>query len=162
MFYGRERLTAELAGKLAGTPIVLLTGASGAGKTSLLQAGLVPALARGVQVPGSSSWPVVSLSATARPLTDLAAGLASLGGGDPAAIRQMLADAPGEAHLLMREIMLASRRPSPAGPDHRPVRAGLRGRTARTGGSSGRRSSTRYARRRPSQPGWRVSRRPGW
>ncbi len=112
VFYGRERLTAELAGRLAGTPIVLLTGASGAGKTSLLQAGLVPALGRGVQVPGSSSWPVVSLSATARPLTDLAAGLAALGGGDPAAIRQMLADAPGEAHLLMREIMLATGDPA--------------------------------------------------
>ena len=85
VFCGRERLIAELADKLAGAPIVMLTGASGAGKTSLLQAGLVPALARGVQVPGSSSWPVVCLSATTRPLTDLAAGLASLGGGDPAA-----------------------------------------------------------------------------
>ena len=112
VFCGRERLTAELAGKLAGTPIVMLTGASGAGKTSLLQAGLVPALARGVQVPGSSSWPVVSLSATARPLTDLAAGLASLGGGDSDAIRQMLADAPGETHLLVREVMLAAGDPA--------------------------------------------------
>ncbi len=112
VFYGRERLTAELAGKLAGTAIVMVTGASGAGKTSLLQAGLVPALARGVQVPGSSSWPVVSFSATACPLTDLAAGLASLGGGDPAAIRQLLADAPGEAHLLIGEIMLAAGDPA--------------------------------------------------
>ena len=112
VFYGRERLTAELAGKLAGTPIVMLTGGSGTGKTSLLQAGLVPTLARGVQVPGSSSWPVVSLSATAWPLADLAAGLASLGGGDPAAIRQMLAEAPGEAHLLVREILLAAGDPA--------------------------------------------------
>ncbi|MGO8888285.1 MAG: AAA family ATPase [Streptosporangiaceae bacterium] len=112
VFYGRERLTAELAGKLAETPIVMLTGASGAGKTSLLQAGLVPALARGVQVPGSSSWPVVDLSATARPLTDLAVGLASLSGGDPAAIRKMLADAPGETHLLVREVMLAAGAPA--------------------------------------------------
>ena len=112
VFYGRERLTAELAGKLAGTPIVMLTGGSGTGKTSLLQAGLVPTLARGVQVPGSSSWPVVSLSATARPLADLAAGLAALGGGDPAAIRQMLAEAPGEAHLLVREILLAAGDPA--------------------------------------------------
>ena len=111
VFYGRERLTAELAGKLAETPIIMLTGASGAGKTSLLQSGLVPALARGVQVPGSSSWPVVDLSATARPLTDLAVGLASLGGGDPAALRKMLADAPGEAHLLVREVMLAAGAP---------------------------------------------------
>ena len=108
IFYGRERLTAELAGKLAGAGIVMVTGASGAGKTSLLQAGLVPALARGVQVPGSPSWPVISLTVTARPLTDLAAGLASLAGEDPASIRQALADAPGEAHLLIREIMLAA------------------------------------------------------
>src|SRR5580704_4587095 len=112
VFYGRERLTAELAGKIAGTPIVMVTGASGAGKTSLLQAGLVPALVRGVQVPGSSSWPMVSLTATARPLTDLAVGLTSLDGRDPAAIRQTLADAPGEAHLLIREMLLAAGDPT--------------------------------------------------
>ena len=104
VFHGRERLTAELAGKVAETGIVMVTGASGVGKTSLLQAGLVPALARGVQVPGSSAWPVVSITATARPLTDLAAGLAALDGRDPAAIRQRLAAAPGQAHLLIREI----------------------------------------------------------
>ena len=104
MFCGRERLVAELAGMLAGTGIVMVTGASGAGKTSLLRAGLVPALARGMQVPGSPGWPVVSLTVTARPLTDLAAGLATLDGRDPAAIRQRLADAPGQAHLLIREL----------------------------------------------------------
>ena len=104
VFCGRERLVAELAGMLAGTGIVMVTGASGAGKTSLLRAGLVPALTRGVQVPGSSGWPVVSLTVTARPLTDLAAGLATLDGRDPAAIRQRLADAPGQAHLLIREL----------------------------------------------------------
>ena len=104
VFCGRERLTAELAGLLAGTGIVMVTGASGAGKTSLLRAGLVPALARGVQVPGSQGWPVVSLTVTARPLTDLAAGLARLDNRDPAAVRQRLADAPGQAHLLIREL----------------------------------------------------------
>jgi len=103
VFCGRERLTAELAGLLAGTGIVMVTGASGAGKTSLLRAGLVPALARGVQVPGSQGWPVVSLTVTAQPLTDLAAGLARLDNRDPAAVRQRLADAPGQAHLLIRE-----------------------------------------------------------
>src|SRR6476660_1284741 len=104
VFCGRERLTAELAGLLAGTGIVMVTGASGAGKTSLLRAGLVPALARGVQVPGSQGWPVVSLTVTAQPLTDLAAGLARLDNRDPAAVRQRLADAPGQAHLLIREL----------------------------------------------------------
>ena len=56
VFYGRERLTAELAGKLAGTPIVMLTGGSGTGKTSLLQAGLVP-----------NAWPGACRSQGRRP-----------------------------------------------------------------------------------------------
>jgi hypothetical protein len=60
VFYGRERLTAELAGRLSrpgGAEMVIVTGASGAGKSSLLRAGLLPALARGLQLPGSQDWP---------------------------------------------------------------------------------------------------------
>jgi WD40 repeat protein len=104
VFFGRERLTAELAGKLAQTGIVMVTGASGAGKTSLLQAGLRPALARGVQVPGSAAWSCLSMLPGPRPLTELARQLASLNGQDPAAIRQSLLDAPAEAHLLIGQI----------------------------------------------------------
>ena len=137
VFCGRERLTAELAGLLAGTGIVMVTGASGAGKTSLLRAGLVPALARGVQVPGSQGWPVVSLTVTARPLTDLAAGLARLDDRDPVAVRQRLADAPGQAHVLIRELTRSAAR-RPAGADHRPVRAGLRGGRSAGAGRAGR------------------------
>ena len=108
VFFGRERLTAELAGKLAQTGIVMVTGASGAGKTSLLRAGLGPALARGVQVPGSAAWARVNMIPGARPLTELAARLASLGGEDPAVIRQSLLDAPAEAHLLIHQIARAA------------------------------------------------------
>ena len=162
VFYGRERLTAELAGKLAGTGIVMVTGASGAGKTSLLQAGLVPALARGVQVPGSSSWPVISLTATARPLTDLAAGLASLDGRDPgrdpaAAGRRARRGAPADP----RDHAGRGRR-RPAGADHRPVRAGLRGR--RAGREAGAGGVHRRGVRGGDPPGRaaRASLRPGW
>ena len=108
VFFGRERLTAELAGKLVQTGIVMVTGASGAGKTSLLQAGLQPALARGVQVPGSASWTRLSMIPGTRPLTELAARLASLSGEDPAAIRQSLLAAPAEAHLLIHQIARAA------------------------------------------------------
>ncbi len=107
VFYGRERLTAELAGLLAESGMVMVTGASGAGKTSLLQAGLVPALARGVQISGSSSWPVVNMTPTTRPLTELAARLAELDGRDPASIRPGLAETPGNADLLISEITQA-------------------------------------------------------
>ena len=50
VFYGRERLSAELAARLAARAsrggLVVVTGASGAGKSSLLRAGLLPILAR--------------------------------------------------------------------------------------------------------------------
>jgi WD40 repeat protein len=105
VFYGRDRLTAALAGTLAQAGVVMVTGASGAGKTSLLQAGLVPALARGVQVPGSSSWVRVAMTPGPRPLTELSARLAELGDRDPAVIRKSLADAPEDAHLLISELV---------------------------------------------------------
>ncbi len=108
VFFGREQLTAALAGSLVQSGLVMLTGASGAGKTSLLEAGLVPALARGVQVPGAGSWPRISMTPGTGPLTELAAQLARLGGRDPALIRDGLADAPGDAHLLLSEIAQAA------------------------------------------------------
>src|SRR5213078_2853055 len=45
-FFGRERLVDELAGRLHETPFLALVGASGSGKSSLLRAGLLPALGR--------------------------------------------------------------------------------------------------------------------
>ena len=108
VFYGRDRLTATLAGTLAQAGLVMLTGASGAGKTSLLQAGLVPALARGVQVPGSSSWFRISMTAGTGPLTELSTRLAQLDGRDPAVIRKGLADAPDDAHVLISDIVRAA------------------------------------------------------
>src|SRR4029079_5326841 len=59
---------------------------------------------------GSQGGPVVSLTVTARPLTDLAAGLARLDNRDPAAVRQRLADAPGQAHLLIPELTRSAAR----------------------------------------------------
>ncbi len=108
VFFGREQLTAALAGSLVQSGLVMLTGPSGAGKTSLLGAGLVPALARGVQVPGSASWPRISMTPGTRPLTELAAQLGQLGGRDPVVVRDGLAAAPGDAHLLLSEIAHAA------------------------------------------------------
>ena len=55
-FCGREALVAETIGRLAGSSFVAIVGASGAGKSSLLRAGVLPALAAGA-LPGSSNWP---------------------------------------------------------------------------------------------------------
>jgi DNA-binding CsgD family transcriptional regulator/WD40 repeat protein len=61
-FFGRERLVAELVAKLAGASFVGVVGASGSGKSSVVRAGLVPALGEGV-LPGSDQW----ITAIARP-----------------------------------------------------------------------------------------------
>lgn len=55
LFFGRERLVADLLGRLVGSRFVLLAGPSGSGKSSILRAGLLPALAEGV-LPGSERW----------------------------------------------------------------------------------------------------------
>ena len=44
-FFGRERLVDELSGRLAEAPFLVVVGASGSGKSSLLRAGLLPTLA---------------------------------------------------------------------------------------------------------------------
>ncbi|MGW2219921.1 nSTAND1 domain-containing NTPase [Nonomuraea sp. NPDC001684] len=90
-FFGRERQTADLTGRVAelyDSPAPLfVVGASGSGKSSLLQAGLLPAIARGeLGVAGSSGWPSLLFTPTADPLGALAAQLAPLLGEDPAQV----------------------------------------------------------------------------
>lgn len=46
LFFGRERLVDELVARLAAVPLLALIGVSGSGKSSLLRAGLLPALPR--------------------------------------------------------------------------------------------------------------------
>ncbi|MCW7941367.1 DNA-binding protein [Streptomyces hygroscopicus] len=75
-FFGRERATAALVERVfqrIGTGPLMLVAPSGAGKSSLLSAGLVPSLRRpgGFPMPGAELWPVVALTPTAHPLEEL-------------------------------------------------------------------------------------------
>jgi WD40 repeat protein len=77
-FFGRERLVAELVTHLVGAGLVGVVGPSGSGKSSLVRAGLLPALADGA-LPGSDRWRQVLLRPGEHPMAEL--GLA-LGVGD--------------------------------------------------------------------------------
>ena len=59
VFYGRSGLVRQLVQRLLehldGGGILLMVGASGAGKSSLLRAGLMPSLAAGALGPGSEN-----------------------------------------------------------------------------------------------------------
>jgi WD40 repeat protein len=69
-FFGRERLVAELVARLVGAGFLGIVGPSGSGKSSVLRAGLLPALAGGV-LPGSGGWRRLLLRPGERPLEEL-------------------------------------------------------------------------------------------
>ena len=58
VFFGRERLVAEMVARLAGAPLMGIVGSSGSGKSSAMRAGLLAALGAGV-LPGSEDWELV-------------------------------------------------------------------------------------------------------
>ncbi|TDD98160.1 WD40 repeat domain-containing protein [Actinomadura rubrisoli] len=108
VFFGRELLTAQLVAVLSRRPPcsgpLIVTGASGAGKSSLLRAGLIPAIGRGELSGAAADWPRHVLGQPTRsPLTRLATLLAGLAGVDaPTALRGLTAD-PGSAAALARQ-----------------------------------------------------------
>ena len=91
-FYGRQSLTDDLIGHLrkqyAVGGLLVVVGPSGSGKSSLLRAGMIPALKAGTMgVPGSQDWPVGLFTPGSRPAEELGRQLAALTGsrqGDPA------------------------------------------------------------------------------
>lgn len=83
-FFGRERSTEQLVERLREAAdqggFVVLVGASGAGKSSLLRAGLGPYLGAGTMPEQDVDWPIVPLTPGREPLAELAAQLAELAG----------------------------------------------------------------------------------
>jgi WD40 repeat protein/DNA-binding SARP family transcriptional activator/energy-coupling factor transporter ATP-binding protein EcfA2 len=71
-FFGREQLIAQLVARLVGAPMLGVIGPSGSGKSSVVQAGLLPALARGV-LPGSKHWGQVVLRPGEHPVQAMSA-----------------------------------------------------------------------------------------
>ena len=124
-FFGRDRLTAELSGRLAGAAAgdgaaITIVGPSGSGKSSLLRAGLIPAVERGaLGLPGSAEWPVVLITPGEAPLDRLAAALSGPAGLPAAEIAGRLRAGPGGLAGVLAAILASRSGPpgdaSPAG-----------------------------------------------
>ncbi|MCP9955066.1 hypothetical protein LUX33_46385 [Actinomadura madurae] len=115
VFYGRETVTAQLVARLAqrltGAGPLVVTGASGAGKSSLLRAGLLPAAGRGELSEAARQWPRHVLDRpTGSPLERLAILVAGLAGLDAPGVLRSLTREPGQAHLLVRQALDADAR----------------------------------------------------
>ncbi|WP_268269297.1 helix-turn-helix domain-containing protein [Streptomyces sp. MNU76] len=125
-FFGREQATAALVERVferVGSGPLLLAAPSGAGKSSLLNAGLVPALRRGdLPMPGADRWPVVQLTPTARPLEELLERTAKVLGSDLGVTADEVRDDPDALLGAVRAEADTSprapgeRRPPPARP----------------------------------------------
>ena len=69
-FFGREQLVAELVARLVGAPLLAVVGPSGSGKSSVVRAGLLPALAGGV-LPGSERLDAALIRPGEHPMREL-------------------------------------------------------------------------------------------
>src|SRR5256885_16424297 len=81
LFFGRKRNVDQVLAKLSeGQRFLAVLGASGTGKSSLVRAGLIPALHRGaIALPSTRRWNTVTIKPGNAPLANLATGLAGLG-----------------------------------------------------------------------------------
>lgn len=120
IYFGRRADVARLVQHLRDGPFVAVLGVSGSGKSSLLQAGLIPAwrdrpiLADGTQPPeDSDAWRVLSFPPTADPLGQLALAFTRdlPTARETADIRAHLAEAPDAAPLYARKLLDRRRQP---------------------------------------------------
>ena len=109
VFFGREAAAAEvlqlLSEMLGGPGLLIISGVSGVGKSSLLRAGVISRRggAKLADGPGGQPWPCLVMTPTSAPLDELAVRTAALAGVSAAAVRHGLEDAPGRFSLSARQ-----------------------------------------------------------
>jgi len=119
-FFGREAAATAVLDRMSrlleGPGLLVVSGVSGAGKSSLLRAGVLPRIREAglAAAPEAASWPCLVFTPTRAPLDELALRVADLAVADAAAVRQGLEAAPAWFALTARQAALA-RPPGPAG-----------------------------------------------
>ena len=104
LFYGREVQVADLLDRLGDNHFVAVTGTSGSGKSSLVKAGLRPALHRGYMIDATSRWRFATVRPGGAPIEALAAELAAALGSEPVAdiMRTLSATSAGLTQVVSR------------------------------------------------------------
>ena len=101
-FFGREDLAGQLVERLRESRFVAVVGPSGSGKSSVVRAGVVPALRAGA-LPGSDTWLLADSTPGAYPLEELEAVLLRIAvNPPPSLIEQLAADDRGLLRVVKR------------------------------------------------------------
>ena len=79
LFFGRDGQSEELLRRLKRTRFLAVVGTSGSGKSSLVRAGLLPALQGGLMASAGSDWRIAILRPGSDPIGNLARALTSSG-----------------------------------------------------------------------------------
>lgn len=99
-FFGRDREIKALVERLRLSPFITVIGPSGSGKSSLVFAGLIPALRRS-QLFGSGTWVVTAMRPGETPMTTLNSTLGNGAGNPVQAVKDVLAVHPDAERLLL-------------------------------------------------------------
>ena len=101
-FHGRSALIEQLVERLSETRFLAVVGPSGSGKSSVVRAGLIPALRRGA-ISGSDAWPIADMFPGPYPLDGLEAALLKVAPDPPTSlIEQLRADERGLNRAVLR------------------------------------------------------------
>ena len=122
-FFGREaaatQVLARMSRQIDGSGLLVVSGVSGAGKSSLLRAGVLPRLRwiGLVSIAHARSWPCLLFTPARAPLDELAVRVARLAGADAAEVRRGLDADPAGFALTARQAALAQPGSTAADPD---------------------------------------------
>ena len=106
-FFGREELVEDLAERLANSAFLAVVGPSGSGKSSVVRAGLVPAIWSGAHgLARNRDWKVVIMTPGAHPLEELAVRIATERGVSPGSVLEDLRGEPHNFCLAVRQLLL--------------------------------------------------------
>ncbi|MBN1658595.1 MAG: hypothetical protein JXA93_09355, partial [Anaerolineae bacterium] len=119
LFFGRDAMIAQLVKRVRACPFIAVVGASGCGKSSLVRAGLVPALCNEA-ASGSPDWSMCLFRPGPEPLHALAASLVDLLEPDAGEVTRLaqarsLAQALGDSTIALADVSarLCARPPTP-------------------------------------------------